>query len=58
MARFQPGSGFRGVSSFSFTVTGSDGSAYTNEVVLAAPARRFTGGDQLLGRWLPILECI
>ena len=37
-ARFQPTSGFRGVSSFAFTVTGSDGSAYTSEVlVLAAP---------------------
>lgn len=37
-ARFQPGSGFRGVSSFSFTVTGSDGSSYTSEVlVVAAP---------------------
>jgi hypothetical protein len=37
-ARFQPASGFRGVSSFAFTVTGSDGSAYTSEVlVLAAP---------------------
>jgi len=37
-ARFQPAPGFRGVSSFAFTVTGSDGSAYTSEVrVLAAP---------------------
>ena len=37
-ARFQPASGFHGVASFSFKVTGSDGTAYTNEVqVLAAP---------------------
>lgn len=37
-ARFQPTSGFRGLSSFTFTVKGSDGSAYTKDVVvLAAP---------------------
>ena len=37
-ARFQPTAGFQGVTSFAFTVTGSDGSAYTGQVsVLAAP---------------------
>ncbi|WNG26840.1 hypothetical protein F0U62_24590 [Cystobacter fuscus] len=37
-ARLQPASGFRGLSSFTFTVKGSDGSAYTKEVVvLVAP---------------------
>ena len=37
-ARFQPTAGFHGVASFSFKVTGSDGTAYTNAVqVLAAP---------------------
>jgi hypothetical protein len=33
-ARFQPTAGFRGLASFTFTVTGSDGSAYTSEVVV------------------------
>jgi hypothetical protein len=37
-ARFQPAAGFQGVSSFAFTVTGSDASAYTTEVaVLVVP---------------------
>jgi pectate lyase len=37
-ARFQPAAGFHGLSSFAFTVTGSDGSAYTSEVdVLVTP---------------------
>ena len=37
-ARFMPAAGFQGVASFAFGVTGSDGSAYTGEVlVLAAP---------------------
>jgi hypothetical protein len=37
-ARFQPASGFHGVAWFSFKVTGSDGTAYSNQVqVLAAP---------------------
>jgi hypothetical protein len=37
-AHFQPTAGFRGLSSFSFSVTGSDGSAYTSQVVvLVAP---------------------
>jgi hypothetical protein len=37
-ARFQPSAGFKGLSWFSFTVTGSDGSAYTSQaVVLATP---------------------
>ncbi len=31
-AKFQPVTGFRGVAAFSFTVTGSDGSAYTGQV--------------------------
>ena len=33
-ARFQPTAGFHGLSSFAFTVTGSDGSAYTSQVVV------------------------
>jgi hypothetical protein len=33
-ARFQRTAGFRGLGSFTFTVTGSDGSAYTSEVVV------------------------
>ena len=37
-ARFQPTSGFKGVASFNFKVTGSDGTAYTGEVqVLVTP---------------------
>jgi hypothetical protein len=37
-ARFQPSAGVHGVAWFSFKVTGSDGTAYTNQVqVLAAP---------------------
>ncbi len=37
-ARFQPAAGFHGLSSFAFTVTGSDASAYTTDVaVLIAP---------------------
>jgi hypothetical protein len=37
-ARFQPTAGFHGLASFTFKVTGSDGSAYTSQVaVLAAP---------------------
>jgi pectate lyase len=37
-ARFQPTDGFHGLSSFAFTVMGSDGAAYTSQVVvLAAP---------------------
>jgi len=37
-AKFQPVTGFRGVAAFSFTVTGSDGSAYTGQVgVLVTP---------------------
>ena len=37
-ARVQPTSGFRGLATFAFTVTGSDGSAYTGQVaVLVAP---------------------
>jgi pectate lyase len=33
-ARFQPTTGFRGLASFVFAVTGSDGTAYTSEVVV------------------------
>ena len=33
-ARFQPTAGFHGLASFAFTVTGSDGSAYTSQVVV------------------------
>jgi hypothetical protein len=37
-ARFQPAAGFQGVTSFAFTVTGSDGTAYTTDVsVLVVP---------------------
>jgi hypothetical protein len=37
-ARFQPAAGFHGLASFAFTVTGSDGSAYTGAVtVLVTP---------------------
>jgi len=37
-ARFQPTSGFHGLASFAFNVTGSDGSAYTSQVtILATP---------------------
>ena len=37
-ARFQPAAGFRGVAGFAFTVTGSDGTTYANQLqVLAAP---------------------
>jgi len=37
-ARLQPTAGFHGLASYSFTVTGSDGSAYTGQVaVLVAP---------------------
>jgi hypothetical protein len=37
-ARFQPAAGFHGLASFAFTVTGSEGSAYTGAVtVLVAP---------------------
>jgi Big-like domain-containing protein len=37
-ARLQPSAGFHGLSSFTFTVTGSDGSAYTTDVaVLVVP---------------------
>jgi hypothetical protein len=37
-ASFQPAAGFHGLASFTFTVTGSDGTAYTGEVVvLVAP---------------------
>jgi hypothetical protein len=33
-ARLQPTAGFHGLSSFAFTVKGSDGSAYTSQVVV------------------------
>ena len=37
-AQFQPASGFHGLGSFTFTVTGSDGTSYTGKVVvLVAP---------------------
>jgi hypothetical protein len=36
-ARFQPSAGFHGLSSFAFTVKGSDGSAYTSRVAVLAP---------------------
>jgi hypothetical protein len=37
-ARFQPAAGFRGLSSFTFSVKGSDSTAYTSQVaVLAVP---------------------
>jgi hypothetical protein len=37
-ARFQPGAGFQGLGSFTFTVAGSDGTKYSDEVVvLVAP---------------------
>jgi hypothetical protein len=37
-ARFQPAAGFQGLASFAFTVTGSDGTAYTTAVsVLVVP---------------------
>ncbi|HWA75332.1 MAG TPA: Ig-like domain-containing protein [Polyangiaceae bacterium] len=37
-ARFQPTAGFHGLASFSFTVTGSDGTSYTSQaLVMVAP---------------------
>jgi hypothetical protein len=37
-ARFQPSAGFHGLGSFTFTVTGSDGTKYTSQVVVLVGA--------------------